>query len=160
MVNSIMQRALSGMALVTLLACTLIALSGSPCSGAAAKGAAAPNGENETSAILSVMGYGYKVKVLINGKDAKIKGGKSENKRLFFTDTTQLAEMPQKMRSDFQLLNRGENSFLVEFSRLPGSQGSGLEVTLSVDTQPDQPLFTITDQGVASGKVEKKVTIR
>jgi hypothetical protein len=151
-------RRLSGMVLTTVIACALVALSGQFYSALAIEGNVTKE-VNETSTILSVMGYGFSVKVLINGKDAGIKGGKSENKRLFFTDSVQLDEMPPEMRGDYQLLKRGENTFIVEFSRQPDSQSTGLDVSLSLDNGSDIALFTITDEGKASGKVEKKVTI-
>jgi hypothetical protein len=161
MVKAGKRRGLPAAVLAAAIACAMVVLvSGTAFSGTNTKGDSPVSAENETSIILSVMGYGFKVKVLVNGKDSGIKGGKSEGKRLFFTDSRQLDEMPPDMRPQFQLLGRGENTFAIDFEKIPGSQGSGLEITVALDSNPDEPLFTITDGGKSSGKVEKKVTIR
>ena len=149
----------SGKMLVSALVLAMALSVSGPVSGSEKKGKPM-NANNETSAILSVMGYGFNVKILINGKDAGIKGGKSENKRLFFSDSKQLDEMPPDLRKSFALLKRGENKFSVDFKKVPGSQSSGLEIVLALDTDPEKPLFTIKDAGQSSGQMEKTVTIQ
>lgn len=60
--------------------------------------------EPELDVVLAVFGYGYKVKVLVNGADTGVQGGKSESKRLFNTSHPMAAKASADIRASHFLL--------------------------------------------------------
>jgi hypothetical protein len=82
---------------------------------------AAPAGaaEPEINAALSVMGYGHAVKVLVNGADIGITGGKSQSMRLFNKGHPWAAKASPQQRARNFVLQPGANEFVVEFTREP-----------------------------------------
>src|SRR5688572_16338175 len=91
--------------------------------------------EPELNAVLSVMGYGHKVKVLVNGVDVGITGGKSQSMRLFNKGHPWSAKASPEMRARNFVLVAGENELIVEFTREPKSNDR-LTVTLDAEGYP------------------------
>lgn len=116
-------------------------------------------GENEEiMAVLSCMGYGYKVKVLVNGVDLGITGGKSESKRLFDKDNEMAKQATPEIRQKNFMLVHGQNSIVVEYSRTGKAPDDSLDLTLEMENYP-APLFKLTSKK-PSGKVEKSLMIQ
>ena len=111
------------------------------------------NGQGDIGATLSCFGYGYKVKIVINGLPAKVKGGQSETMRLFNQDNELARQVPPEMKSLF-ILKPGENQIAVEFTR-EGTNNPGLEISLEVEGYP-APVFLLHSKSKAAGKVESK----
>ena len=111
----------------------------------------------EIMAMLSCMGYGYKVKVLINGTDVGIKGGMSEGKRLFDKGNEMAAKAAPDFRKNFVLVP-GPNTIAVEYTREGTSPGDSLEVTFEMENYPE-PLFKLNSKK-PSGKVEKTISVQ
>jgi hypothetical protein len=82
----------------------------------AARGAAGR--EPELQVAFSVMGYGYSVKVLVNGADTGVQGGKSESKGLFTKGHAMMAKAPPNVRASHALLRAGANDIAIEYSKL------------------------------------------
>ena len=114
------------------------------------------NAEGDIGATLSCFGYGYKVKVVINGVPAKVKGGRSETMRLFNQESELAKQVPPEMRNLF-ILKPGENRIEVEFTR-EGAGNSGLTVSLEAEGYP-APVFLLHSRSQASGKVEGKFAL-
>jgi hypothetical protein len=106
--------------------------------------------------ILSCFGYGYKVKVVVNGVDINVKGGKSESKRLFNQDNALAKQVPPEMKNLF-VLKRDENQIQVEFTR-ERTDNTGLTLSLQPEEYP-APVFFLYSKSKASGKVESKFTV-
>lgn len=111
------------------------------------------NGEGDIQATLSCFGYGYKVKIVINGIPTKVKGGQSETMRVFNQDNELANQVPPEMKSLFILKPR-ENQIAVEFTR-EGTNNPGLEISLEVEGYP-APVFLLHSKSKASGKVDSK----
>lgn len=112
----------------------------------------------EIMAALSCFGYGYKVKMVVNGTDIGIAGGKSENKRLFDKDNEMAAmAAPDIRKKNFPLVN-GQNTIAVEFTKESTSKDDKLEITLEMENYP-APLFKMVTTK-PSGKVEKTVMMQ
>ena len=80
---------------VLLLLGALLALS----AFAGEKEKSSVNAQADMELILSCFGYGYKVKVVINGLLQQVKGGKSESLRLFNQDHELASQVPPDMKS-------------------------------------------------------------
>ena len=111
------------------------------------------NGEGDIGATLSCFGYGYKVKVVINGVPAKVKGGQSESMRLFDRDSELAKQVPPEMKNLF-ILKPGENQIAVEFIR-ENTNNPGLDISLEAEGYP-APVFLLHSKSQASGKAESK----
>ncbi len=120
---------------------------------AGGKAVSAMNGQGDIGAILSCFGYGYKVKVVINGVPTKVKGGQSETMRLLNQDSELAKQVPPEMKSLF-ILKPGENQIQVEFTR-EGANNPGLTVSLELEGYP-APVFLLYSKSKASGKVDGK----
>ena len=129
---------------------TLVALCGAL---AAPAGAAEP----ELNAVLSVMGYGHTVKVLVNGVDVGITGGKSQSMRLFNKGHPWSAKASPEMRARNFVLVPGVNEFVIEFTRDPKAS-ERLTITLEAEGYPG-PLLDLTNVGKASDKQVVKLSI-
>jgi hypothetical protein len=115
-------------------------------------------GNQEIMAVLSCMGHGYKVKVLLNGADIGIVGGKSENKRLFDKDNEIAAQAtPDIRKKNFTLVN-GQNTISVEFTREGTGQDDKLDLSIEMENYP-APLFKMVTK-MPCGKVEKTFMIQ
>ena len=134
--------------LFALAALALVAL--------AARGAGAPVPEVE--AVLSVMGYGYSVKVLVNGVDTGVQGGKSESKRLFGKTHPMMAKAAPAVRARHFLLLPGANEIVIEYSRTDPKTGDRLEITLEADGYP-KPLLQLVDRQKPSDKLSVSVQV-
>jgi len=112
----------------------------------------------ELNAVLSVMGYGYTVKVLVNGADTGITGGKSQSMRLFNKEHPWIVKAPPDAKARYFLLVPGANEITVEFTREPKADG-----TLTVEFQAEgypKPLLEITHRTTASAKHVVKLQIQ
>lgn len=112
----------------------------------------------EINAVLSCMGYGYKVKVLVNGTDVGIKGGMSESKRLFDKNNEMAAQATPEIRMKNFVLVNGRNTISVEFKKEGSDQNDKIEITLEAENYP-APVFKMETKK-PSGKVEKTITIQ
>lgn len=99
----------------------------------------------EINASISSMGYGYQVKVLINGIDIGVKGRQSESKRLFNMDHPMRSQATPEMQAQLFVLKPGENTIHIEFQKTgtPEDQLT-LEIYLG-DTPAPAVLFKTTD---------------
>ncbi len=116
------------------------------------------SGNQEIMAVLSCMGYGYKVKVLVNGADVGITGGKNENRRLFDKDNEMAAQAAPEIRKKNFMLVHGQNTVSIEFAREGAGKDDTLELSLEMENYP-APLFKMVTKK-PSGKVEKTITIQ
>ena len=119
---------------------------------------AARAAEPELMAGLSVMGYGYKVKVSVNGADVGIEGGKSENRRLFNKGHEMAAQATPAIRAKNFVLVPGANEVAIEFQKIDPKSTDTLEITLQAQGYP-QPLLQLVNKTQASGKHVVKVTL-
>lgn len=87
--------------------------------------------EKEINASISCMGYGYQVKILVNGVDIGVKGGMSESKRLFNTDHPMRKEATPEMQEHLFVLKPGENKLHIE-AKKTGGETDNLSVDLYV----------------------------
>jgi hypothetical protein len=120
--------------------------------------AAAHAAEPELMAGLSVMGYGHKVKVSVNGADVGIEGGKSENRRLFNKGHEMAAQATPAIRARNFVLVPGTNEVAIEFQKIDPKSDDTLELTLQAQGYP-QPLLRLVNKAQASGKHVVKVTL-
>jgi hypothetical protein len=107
-------------------------------------------------ATLDCFGYGYKVKVVVNGVDVNVKGGKSESKRLFDRNNPLVKEVPPEMKNLF-ILKLGENQIQVEFTK-QGTERDKLTLSLQPEGYP-APVFVLHSKSKAAAKVESKFTV-
>jgi hypothetical protein len=114
--------------------------------------------EEEIGAVLSCMGYGYKVKVLINGTDVGIKGGMSESKRLFDKNSGMAAQATPDIRQKNFVLQKGRNTISVEYTKEGANEYDKVELTLEMENYP-APLFKLETKK-PSGKVEKTIQVQ
>jgi len=120
---------------------------------------AAPAGaaEPELNAVLSVMGTGYTVKVLVNGADTGITGGKSQSMRLFNKEHPWLAKAPPEARARYFVLVAGVNEITVEFTREPKTDNT-LMVEIQAEGYP-KSLLEITHRQTATARHVVKLQI-
>ncbi len=118
----------------------------------------AMRGSEEINAVLSVWGYGYKIKVLVNGEDVGIKGGMSESKRLFDKNNEMAAQATPEIRKKNFVLVNGANTIAVEYKKEGSDRNDRAEVTLEVENYP-APVFKLVSKK-PSGKVEKTIMIQ
>ncbi len=108
-------------------------------------------------AVLSCFGYGYQAKVLINGRDTGIKGGRSESMRLFARDNKMAKEVPPETRDRYFVLKEGENQLQVDFTK-QGSGDNALSISLEIERYP-APVFLLHSKSKVTGKIEKKLIV-
>lgn len=113
--------------------------------------------EPELNAVLSVMGYGHTVKVIINGADTGITGGKSQSMRLFNKGHSWSAKASPDMRARNFVLVPGTNDVTIEFKRDPKTSDR-LTIDLEAEGYPG-PLLKVVNQGKASDKLAVKLQI-
>lgn len=113
--------------------------------------------EPEISAALTVMGYGHKVKVLVNGADTGITGGKSQSMRLFNKGHPWSAKASADQRARNFVLVPGENVVTIEFAKDPKTNDR-LAIDLDSEGYP-APLLKIVNRGNASGRHVVKLRI-
>ncbi|MEK6900481.1 MAG: hypothetical protein AABX05_05135 [Nanoarchaeota archaeon] len=112
--------------------------------------------KEEISATLSCFGYGYKGKVIVNGIDVGITGGKSESKRLLLQDNPMASKASADLKKLF-CLKIGKNKIKVECSKTSKSPNDKFELSLEVSGYPAPLLFAHTTSG--SLKSEKELPI-
>jgi hypothetical protein len=113
--------------------------------------------EAELNAVLSVMGYGHAVKVLVNGVDVGVTGGKSQSMRLFNKGHPWSAKASPQMRERNFVLVPGTNEFVIEFTREPRSNDR-LTITLEAEGYPG-PLLDVSNTGKGSDRHVVEVRI-
>jgi len=96
----------------------------------------------EITARIQCMGYGYQVKVLINGVDIGVKGGQSEGKGLFGRDHPMKSEATPDMQARLFVLKPGENAVHLEFKKT-GGETDKLTFELFTD-DPLEPSVTFS----------------
>lgn len=114
--------------------------------------------EPELMAALSVMGYGYKVKVTVNGADVGVEGGKNENRRLFNKGNEMSAKASPSVRARNFVLVPGNNEIAIEYSKSDPKGNDELEITLQAANYP-QPLLRLVNKTKASDKQVVSVNI-
>ena len=114
--------------------------------------------EPELMAVLSVMGYGYKVKLTINGVDPGIEGGKSEGRRLFNKGSEMANKASPQIRARNFILNQGANEIAIEYVKIDPKSNDELEIKIEAEGYP-QPLFRLTSRSKASDKVSAKLML-
>ena len=119
---------------------------------------AAMSANEEVSVVLSSMGYGYKVNVVINGVDVGVKGGMSESKRLFDKNSEMAARAKPEIRQRNFVLVKGQNTISIEYKKEGSNQHDKVEITVEAENYP-APIFKM-ETTKPSGKVEKTITIQ
>jgi hypothetical protein len=114
--------------------------------------------EPELMASLSVMGYGYRVKVSVNGADVGVEGGKSENRRLFNKGHEMAAQATPAIRAKNFVLVPGANEIAIEFQKIDPKSADTLEITLQAQGYP-QPVLQLASKAQASGRHVVKVNL-
>ena len=114
--------------------------------------------EPELMAALSVMGYGYKVKVTVNGADVGVVGGKNENRRLFNKGNEMAAKATPEIRARNFVLVPGKNEVVIEYSKVDPKGTDQLEITLQTENYP-QPVLKLTSKTKPADKVTASVNI-
>jgi len=103
-------------------------------------------------------GYGYEVRVEINGTAiAVIRGNGQQATRLFSVDDPLRESMPAEQQSIF-VLREGENTLSVEFTKQEDAT-LPLQVTVEVPSRYTTPLFHLKSVTRKSGTVEVKFRI-
>lgn len=114
--------------------------------------------EPELMAALSVMGYGYKVKVTVNGADVGVVGGKNENRRLFNKGNEMAAQATPEIRARNFVLVNGKNDIVIDYSKIDPKGADALEITMQAENYP-QPLFQVVSKTKAADKLTISVNI-
>ena len=112
----------------------------------------------ELMAALSVMGYGYKVKVTVNGADVGVEGGKNENRRLFNKGHEMSAKASASVRARNFILVPGSNEVAIEYSKNDPKGNDELEITLEAAGYP-QSLLRLRNKTKTSDKLVVSVDI-
>ena len=100
-------------------------------------------------------GYGYKVKVTINGTVIQvIKGGGQQMTRLFAVNHP-LGSQASEAQKDLFILKEGENLIVVEFAKEKDAQNK-LEIKLEVPDRYSVPLFHLHSSAIKNAAFEKK----
>ncbi|MBU0527157.1 hypothetical protein KKE92_01635 [Candidatus Micrarchaeota archaeon] len=107
---------------------------------------------------ISCWGYGYSVKMLVNGKDIGLSGGKSEGKRIFGTDHPMYDEAPPEMREKFFVLKNGANEISLEFSKTSANERDYLQISMELEGFP-APVFLLHSRTKASSKIKSSIQI-
>jgi hypothetical protein len=114
--------------------------------------------EPELMGAFSVMGYGYKVKVTVNGADIGVEGGKSESRRLFNKGHEMAAQATPAIRAKNFVLVPGANEIAIEYSKLDPKSTDTLEIGFEMPGYP-QPLLRVVSKAKASDKLALKVNL-
>ncbi|HUU60221.1 MAG TPA: hypothetical protein VMZ50_11810 [Phycisphaerae bacterium] len=126
----------------------------------AALGPAAPAHAGETAlrGFVDSFGYGYVVRVAVNGTPvAAVKGGGQQAVRLFAVDHPLRAGSAPEMAALF-ILKEGENTISVDF-RKEGDAANPLQVKFEVPDRYDRPLFHLTSAKRDQGAVERTIVV-
>ena len=112
----------------------------------------------EVMAVVQVMGYGYTVKVLVNGADIGVTGGKSEGRRLFTKDDPMGAKAPAEVRAKNFVLAPDVNEIVIEYAKIDPKRDDELEVTIEAKGYP-QPLLKVVNRTKSREKITTKLAI-
>ena len=116
------------------------------------------SGKDPINGFIDCFGYGYRVRVLINGTAINVIHGEGQQAtRLFSADHPMAAKTPAD-KKDIFILREGENTLQVEFVRLKGAQ-SPLQVKLEIPGRYAVPLFHLTTSTTDSAMIRKTVRI-
>lgn len=117
------------------------------------------NVDTDIMATLSCNGYDYDVKIMVNGVDIGVKGGKSEGKRLMHKDSEMAKQAPPEKRKQFFMLESGENKIVVEFRKKTDDKYSHLDIAIEADNYPT-PIVLLHTNSKASGRFEKTFFVK
>ena len=113
---------------------------------------------DQIKGFIDSFGYGYEVRVAINGTAIPvIKGQGQQATRLFSIDHPMRESAPVEQQNIF-VLREGENTLLIEFRKVEDTDVP-LQVTLEVPDRYAKPLFHLKTVLHKSGKVEQKFFI-
>lgn len=114
--------------------------------------------EPELMVALSVMGYGYKVKINVNGADIGVEGGKSEGRRLFNKGHEMAAKATPSLRARNFVLVPGANVIAIDYAKVDSKSNDQLEITLEAQGYP-QPLLRLNNKTKSADKLVVKIDI-
>jgi hypothetical protein len=114
--------------------------------------------EPELMVVVSVMGYGYKVTMLVNGVDIGVQGGKSEGRRLFNKDNPMASQASPNVRARNFPLRRGANQVSIEYSKLDPKNADALEITMEAEGYP-QPLLKLLNRSKNADKLGATIVV-
>ena len=108
--------------------------------------------------LVDSMGYGYAVKISVNGTPIKIiTGGGQQATRLFAVDHPMKAQASPDQK-DLFILREGENSIAVEFRKLDDGQ-LPLQVKLEIPDRYAVPVFHLKSVTAKTGTFERTFRI-
>ena len=110
----------------------------------------------EINMTISCWGYGYKGKVMINGINLGIQGGRSESLRLFTADSP-FAKKASADQKRLFCLKPGKNTISVDCTKTSSSDHDKFEISLEAAGFPAPLLFMHTTS--KSWKVEKEINL-
>lgn len=116
---------------------------------------------SDLSGSLDSSGYGYEVKVFINGQDVGIIGGKSESIRLFNKEHSLYKQVKQNNPLLFEqmgVLKEEENTIKVTYKKTSDDPNNPLRVEFRLKDY-SEPLFSLVTKKEA-GLVERVVTLQ
>jgi hypothetical protein len=105
---------------------------------------------------ISCWGYGYSVRMIINGKDVGLAGGGSEGKRIFSPEHELFSQAPPAMREKIFILRDGKNEVSVEFKKAADNESEYLQIAIELEGYP-APVYLIHSRSKASGSVKSSV---
>ncbi|MCI0503094.1 hypothetical protein L0Y65_00110 [Candidatus Micrarchaeota archaeon] len=106
--------------------------------------------------IISCWGYGYSVRMRINGKDAGLAGGGSEGARVFSPEHEMYGEAPPAIREKLFILKEGKNEISVEFRKASENESEYLQIAIELEGYP-APVFLLHSRSKASGTLKSGV---
>lgn len=105
---------------------------------------------------VSCWGYGYSVRMTINGKDVGLAGGGSEGKRVFSPEHELFSQAPPAMREQLFILRDGKNEVSVEFKKAADNGPEYLQIAIELEGYP-APVYLLHSRSKASGSVKSSV---
>jgi hypothetical protein len=103
-------------------------------------------------------GYGYEVKVSINGRPIPIITGKGQQACRLFSPDHPMKKQASPEQEYMFILHEGEDTISVEFTKLEDAQ-IPLEIKLEVPDRYSKPLFHLKSSATTSAKIERAFRI-
>lgn len=119
---------------------------------------AATAAEPELMVTVSVMGYGYKVTMLVNGVDIGVHGGQSEGRRLFNKGHPMMTQASPEVRARNFPIQRGPNQVTIEYAKLDPKSSDALEITMEAEGY-SQPLLKLVSRSKNADKITTQVVV-
>jgi hypothetical protein len=108
--------------------------------------------------IIDSFGYGYEVKVSINGTPIPVIRGKGQQaSRLFSADHPMKKQASPEQQNIF-ILREGDNTIAVEFRKLEDAQ-TPLEIKLEVPDRYAKPIFHLRSSEKESARIDRSFRI-